>query len=260
MNDIPAGPGDNLPPVDADPIRDRLVEKYAELEERKNKLLAGAARVPPIEDADTAQRVTDFIKQLQGFDKQAEALRVAEKEPFLMGSRAVDGFFKGHTGPVKQAHKDVSANLQSYLRRVEEEARQVAEEKARVERERERQEREAAERQAREASDEVALQLAVEAEARAKQAAADAVVADREARAKPAEFSRTRGDLGGVSSLKQFWDFRIVTREHIDLEALRPYISPEDIEKAIRRYVATNKGDVPLPGVEIFQNTKVATR
>ena len=59
----PAGPGDNLPPTDVDPLRDRLVETYAELEKRSAKLLAGIARVPPIENADHAHTVTDFRNQ-----------------------------------------------------------------------------------------------------------------------------------------------------------------------------------------------------
>lgn len=259
MSDTPAGPGDNLPPDDADPIRDRLSDTYADHEKRVTDLLAGAARVPPIDSDDLAQRATDFIKQLQGEMKILEALRVSEKEPYLKGSRTVDGFFKNYTHKLEQAKKDVSVNLQTHLRRVEEEARRVAEAKARLERERERQEREAAAQLEREADDEVAMQRAVEAEERAKQAKADAAVADREAKAKPAEFSRTRGDHGGVASLKQFWDYRL-TGEVIDLEALRSHIPTDAIDKSIRSYIKANKGDRPLPGVEIFQNTKVATR
>ena len=253
----PAGPGDNLPPADADPIHDRLVETYAELEKRTAKLLAGIARVPPIDSSDLAQSATDFRKQINSHLKKLEALRVSEKAPFYDGVKTVDGFFKGMSTPLKQGYEDIGANLKKHLRRVEEEARRVAEEQARVERERERQEREVAERLARDASDEVALQLAVEAETRAQQAKADAVVAERAAKAKPAEFSRVRGDLGGVASLKQFWDFRVTARPHIDLEALRPYIKDEHIDQAIRGYVVVHKGDQPLPGVEIFQNTRL---
>ncbi len=95
----------------------------------------------------------------------------------------------------------------------------------------------------------------------AKLAAADAVKAKRLAGGKAADMSRSRSDLGAVSSLHTFWDHTpvdkdcpdLVDRAKVDLEPLRPHIGMEALDKAVRSFVKAEGRR--LRGVRIFENT-----
>ena len=104
------------------------------------------------------------------------------------------------------------------------------------------------------------LQEAVIAETHAQQATVNAEVARQAVQAKPAELSRTRGDYGAVASLRTFWDFRHLDRATLDLEALRPHLSQEALEKAVRAYIKANFASdhtgQQIKGVEIYQNNR----
>ena len=253
------GFGDNRPPADANPIRERLTEEHAGMLSRRDELLAASERVPPaVEDETTAQKVGDFIKQLQAAMKNADATRVAEKEPYLDGGRQTDGFFKAITEPLAKAKKDIEGRLNVFLRKKADAERRVREEA-------ERKAQEEAERAANEAAERVnALQneqdldAAIAAEETAKHAKADALKASKEAEAKAAELSRTRGDYGSVASLRTFWDYKEFDREKLALEPLRAHISEDALFKAVRSYIKA--GGRELAGVTIFENTSTVVR
>ena len=253
------GLGDNQPPTDANPIRDRLTEDYAGMLVRRDELLGAADRVPPtVEDENTAQKVGDFIKQLQAAMKNADATRVSEKEPYLAGGRQTDGFFKAITEPLAKVKKEIEGRLNIFLRKkadAERRAREEAEKKARKEAERAAQE--VAER-IKALKDEEGLEAAITAEEVAKHAKADALKAAKEAEAKAAELSRTRGDYGSVASLRTFWDFKDFDRDKLDLGALRAHLPEEALYKAVRSYIKA--GGRELVGVTIFENTSTTVR
>ncbi len=253
------GLGDNQPPPDANPIRDRLTEDHSGLLSRRDELLAATDRVPvAIESESTAQKVGDFIKQLQAAVKNADAARVAEKEPYLDGGRQVDGFFKKVTEPLAKDKKDIEGRLNIFLRKkadAERRAREEAEKKAREEAKRTA--KEAAEAEAAMTSD-ADVEKAVVAEQRAKDAAEIAAKAQAEAEAKAAELSRTRGDYGSVASLRTFWDHKDLDRDKLSLEPLRPHLSIDALEKAVRSYIKA--GGRELAGVTIFENTSTVVR
>lgn len=247
----------NNPPADANPLRDRLAEDSAALLARRDELLDGATRVPAtIGDDETAGKVADFIKLTTACMKNAEATRVARKEPFLESGRIVDAFYKAVTDPLDKMKRGIEGRLTVWQRAKAEEERRVRAEAERVAREAAEAAAEAARLAERAANDEAQLQRAIEAAERAKQAQADAVVAERAATVKPAELSRTRGEVGAVASLRTFWDFTDLDRDTLDLEALRQHVPADALEKAVRSYVKA--GGRQLRGVRIFENT--ATR
>lgn len=259
------GPGDNRPPADADPLRERLTEDHADLLKRRDELLAASERVPAtVNNEETAKKVGDFIKQIGAAVKNADTARVAEKEPYLSGGRTVDGFFKVLiTDPLAKAKRDIEDRLNQYLRK------KTAEERQRREAEK-RQRREEADRLAREAREqadklisesldsEAALNAAVDAEEVAQQAQADAEVAAKTASANAAEMSRTRGNYGSLASLRTYWDFRDIYREKLNLEELRSHLPLDALEKAVRSYIKAGGRD--LSGVTIFENTRTQVR
>jgi len=246
--------GDNMPPVDADPLRDRLTEDHAALIERANELLAAADRVPETVTEETAGKVGDFIKQLTGHMKTLDTTRVAEKEPYLAGGRNVDGFFKALTEPLAKVKTVINVRLTAYLRIKEEAERKAREEEARRQREEEERLRAEAARLEKEARDAKTLEDAIAAEEAAKIAQADRLKAEEAATAKAAELSRTRGDYGSVGSLQTFWTFEVQDIHKIPLEQIRAHIPVSAVEQAIRSFVKA--GGRELTGVRIFETTK----
>ena len=251
--------GDNMPPHDADPLRDRLSETHADLLKRRDELIAASERAPAVvADEGTAGKIADFIKQLAACIKNTETHRVAEKEVFLSAGRTVDGWFKKIGDPLIEAKRKIEGRLTVYQRQKAEAERRAREEAERIA-------REEAERAAKAAAEAEAaikaapdLQAAIVAEAAAAQAAADAEKAKKAAEAKPAELSRSRGDYGAVASLHTFWDFADLDRATLDLEALRQHIPADALEKAVRAFVKA--GGRNLKGVRIFENTETKVR
>lgn len=81
--------------------------------------------------------------------------------------------------------------------------------------------------------------------------------AGRAARAKPADLTRVRGELGSVTSLKQVWYVAELSKEDVDLEALRPFLTQEDLMAAAGRFVAN--GGRKLKGATILEGRDAGT-
>jgi hypothetical protein len=253
--------GHNLPPPDlliGETLREKLAEDHAKLIYRRDELLAAAVRIPDVTDEDIARRVSDFIKQVTAAAKAAEGARVSEKEPYLAGTRTVDGFFKAISDPLDLVKRGIEKKLTLYLREKAEQERRERMERERLAREEEeRRRREAAEAE-RKLADERTLNEAIEAQARAEQAAAEAIKAEKEATAKAAEMSRIRGEYGAVSSLRTTWTFSDLSRAELDLEALRAHIPLDGLERAVRSFIKA--GGRQLKGCNIFETTDAVVR
>ena len=253
--------GSNFPPRDlllGEPLRERLQDEYSALIKRANELIGAEMRMPPIGDETAARQVSDFIKQIGACMKVADACRVDEKEPYLDGGRGIDGFFKAISDPLASAKRRVESALTNYLRRKEAEERQRREAaalQARMEEERQRRE---AEEAAAKIRDEQTLAAAIAAEQAAKATSADAEKAERAATVNAAELSRTRGEYGAVSSLRTYWVFSDLDRASLDLEALRPHLSTDSLERAVSSFVRA--GGRELRGVRIHEQTSAVVR
>ena len=260
MTDTPIDAiGDNLPPADADPLRERLAETHADLETRKDDLLEGATHVPMVvKDEETAGKVADYIKQIAACMKNSESHRKKEKEEYLELGRQVDGFFKKIYEPLGKAKKEIERRLTLYQREVEAEERRVRQKAELAAREEAERAVRAAEEAAAAIEKEDDLEKAVEAEERAKTARADAEKAKMAAEVKAAELTRTRGDYGGVASLRTRWTGHLTARSDVDLEKLRQHLSEEALSKAIRSYVKA--GGRELAGARIYEDTSTVVR
>lgn len=251
--------GHNLPPTDPQVLAENLNERHGDIVRRANELVEAAARVPEtVEDDDTAGKVSDYIKQLTACRKQAETTRVGQKEPYLAAGRTVDGFFKKVIEPLDQTKAAVQRRLDKYLREKQEAERKRREEterRARIEAEQKRREAEAAARGFQTPEE---MDAAIAAEDAAEKASHDAAKAEKEAHAKAADLSRTRGDYGSTASLQTFWTFRDINRDELDLEALRYHLPADALEKAVRAFIKA--GGRELRGVEIFKDYKSNVR
>lgn len=252
--------GHNKPPSAAELLRQDLETATEGFRARRDELLAAADRVPPeIDSEELAGRVADFIKQLTAAHKAAETARIGAKEPHLEAGRIVDGVFKSITEPLYAAKQKIEARLTLWQRKVAEAERRRREEierKAREEADRAAKASAEAQRAAIQAK--ATIDEAVTAEARARQAEADATVAQRAAEAKPAELSLTRGDYGATASLRANWTGEMIDRAALDLETLRPHIAEEALNKAIRSFVRA--GGRSLSGARIFEHQHSVVR
>lgn len=248
----------NQPPADANPLRDRLMEDHAALVKRAIELSEAVERAPETVDENNAGRVADFVKQITGHMKALDGARVAEKEPYLAGGRTVDGFFKTWTDALEKGKRAVEAKLNVYLRRKAEEERRRREEAERIAREEAERAARAAAEAAAKAQTDADLNAAIVAEDAAIKAAADAAKAAQAADAKPADMARTRGDYGAVGTLRREWVFDDLDRNALDLEALRPFIPQDAIEKAIRAFIRS--GGRQLAGVRIYETETTMVR
>lgn len=258
MNNIPTA-GHNMPPVDANPIRDRLEEDYVSLTSRQAELLAGLERAPEtVADSETCGKMIDFVKQLKLAAKQADGYREDEKRPFLEGGRTVDAWFKSKQTPLIEAAKKLEGRITIWQRKVAEEERKRRAEEERLAREEQaRLEREAAEAAEAATTDE-GLDNAIEAEEAAEQAKTEAESAEKAAIAASTDMSRTRTDTGTSASLSTFWNFRSLDMATIDLNALRSHFNQDTIEKAVKAAIRAGARDIK--GVDIFKDTKSTVR
>ena len=252
--------GGNQPPSPMTPLEVTrfLADSEATLLSRRDELLAGVARFkkahPVIEDDEMQGRAGDFGKQIQAAIKISKDSFALSKKPFIEGGRAVDQFFRAITEPLERGLQEVRAPMTAYA--VKKEAV-------------ERAERERAAAAARAEADrvqrELAAQYAAEQETRAAAAAPEttveeAIVASQQAdatakaaTAKAADLTRSRGDAGSVSSLREHWDVELVDLSKVPLEFLT-----FDLAKA-RRAVAGGKLR-EIAGCRVFVTKHVHTR
>ena len=260
------GIGGNLPPVETPAeIYERLADTYASLIARRDELLAGVARVPAEIGDDNVSKIIDFVKQIKAAGTKATEAFKTEKNPFLEGGRAVDGYFKRITEPLSDGVVALNKKLTVYQvakEAAERRVREAAEQAARVEAARLQKIADDAAAALRAEADKMReaqnLDAAVEREAEAQRAEAAALLASREAQAKVADLSRTRGDMGGVSSLRTEWRGEIISRADLDLEALRDHIPADALDQAIRSFVKA--GARNLTGARIYEHKYAVTR
>lgn len=284
--------GDNQSPAYAQRVTEQMAREYAALVDSVEAMLAKAAAAPADVDSDeTALAVGAIVKEIRDTDRRAEAYRMAEKEPHLRAEQAVDQFFFELRDKLAKRNRNdrsaragaadiLQARIDQHLERKriaeQERRRREAEETARIA-------REAAEREARLRREEEEARAAAERArkpenvaahtAKAEQAGQAAAAATVEAQvtqekavdahigtlARPADLVRTRG--GGVLLTEARVGYAVlVDRALVDMNALRPYFTEQELEKALRGWAkAVNYGQ-PMPGAEVGFRQKGQTR
>lgn len=291
-----------------DDLTSHLETTYAEDVRRTQELLEKGSKYLTINSDDEDEKATEFMVAVRARYKASEASRVGEKTPYDDAAGRVHAFFKTKVldllglaptdkktfDPVTRTDIGLGPRInmaQTIFKTAKAEAeRKRREEEARIAAAAERQrqaEAAAAEAAARELERAAARKRTAESQAIAEKAAAEARrIADaaREAENKAAEecaaaqasaaapladMSRARGERGGVSSLREVADFRDLDRDKISLEALRPYFTDADLEKAVRGYMKANvatvnsaikNGTSPIPGVVFFMSARSTGR
>jgi hypothetical protein len=289
--------GDNQDVDQAQIVNDRLALDYHESIVNVQKLLEEARQCPvKVTSDEVAVSLGSVIKQLRDSDNRLEAYREAEKQPYLRGGNAVDNFFHSLRDKIarrKKGDRSVAPGAADILQaRIDDwQSQKIAAERARLEAERAeavrlaaveaarlrkmREEAEEAERSLARARSEAsradraeAARKAAEAEALAQAQAELAREQAEEARlatlVKPADISRVRGSDasgGGVMLTTAREAYAIMTdRALLSMEALRPFFTDAEIEKALRGWAKSTGHKVQMPGAEIGFRNKGVTR
>jgi hypothetical protein len=182
--------------------------------------------------------------ELRSAIAEAESHRIKEKDAYLRGGQAVDGYFAGWKEKMTKAMHGVSRLVDGY-----QQAKLAAERTAR---------RIEADRLAKQAEeDRLAAERArkperiVEKTTQANittQAARDAVEA---AQATPAAMTRERTDGGQLVTMRQVGYVDILDYDQLPLDVLRPYIAQDALLKAVRAYAKLTGYKKGLPGATI---------
>lgn len=247
------GIGDNSGAIDdATRLRENLAEKHAALAARRDQLLEAEGRVPEIGDDDQAGKVGDLVRLITAAVQAAELARKTEKEPHMAAARTVDGFFGAISEPLADLKTRVSRRLTAYLTAKAERERQARE--AEAKRLREEAEKQAAAAAQVEAAAPAAAAIVME---QALATEVQAAQASRAAAAKPAELSRTRGEVGSVASLKGRWVGDVTDRAALDLEALRHYLPVAALQTALNGFIKAGGRDLRGAVIRLEQTASV---
>ena len=286
----------NNAPDGADPLIDRMREKYESFADRQADLELTASKLPKeVKTDDDVIAVNAWVKAARALAREAEAARKDEKDLFLKQGQKIDAFFKRELqDPVLERASKIEARNTPYLTakaaaeearkraeaaaiRAAQEAAAAREREAREAEERERVAAEAAARKVREAADEETRAAAAEdlrrSEAAAetqRQAAAQAVKAsaersagarERQAEKGAANLSRTGVAGAGSATLKKTWTHRVTdaTALYASLGPLGGFLAGDAVEAALKR--AAKADERPeVPGVEYSEVASAAVR
>lgn len=250
--------GHNMPPSDLEILKSKLAENNEKALKRAQALIDAADRVPAnIGDQDTSDKITDLEKQITVCIKALGEGHEKEKRPYLELGRIVDGFFKDPISTLEAAKKRVKAIQTKFLvDQTEKERKRRAEIAAKEKAERDAKLAEAAklEEQGQKSKADAVLERAVQHDD-------DAAFFEGAAEQRGVTVAASVGEMtGSKTSLRYTWTGEITSRDDLDLEALRPYLKIEDLQKALNAFVKANKGTRQIKGAKIWEKPEATTR
>ena len=274
--------GDNQPDLSGSSTLNRLSEDYAELSRSAALLLETARSLgETIENERELEGFSNVVVSMRDAIARAEAARAAEKEPFLRGGQAVDGWFGNLKERLGKGMNVLQRRINDYQnrklaeererRRLEQQQREREAREAREREERLRREAEerrlAAERARKEetrAAKGEAASAAEQEAAAAAAAASTAADAAEEARIeslrKPSEMARSRFDEGRLVTMREVGFADIVDPDKLDAVALWPFVNVKAKEVALRAWAKANGYSRAMPGAEIGKRDEAVVR
>lgn len=248
--------GTNLPrDVDTSPITEALARDYAAAEDRTRELLDQARALPTtVTSEGEVERFSIIVRLMRDHDQTVEAYRKAEKEPYLRGGQAVDGWFNNIAERLGKAMKLLHARVNDFQQAKLERLRLEREAEQRKAREEAQKAQEAA-RRARSEESKRALEL------EAKLAAQRAAMAEARSEETPADMARSRFQSGAMTTMARDPQVSVHDWDAIPLELLRPYLRRDDILKAVKQWAKATSYMEAMPGVLIERDvTKTVIR
>lgn len=247
-------------PFDPAPLVDLFKKYEVEIDNMDTRALA-----VDVKDGESNTMAVEMTTQAKNIVQRIEKKRKELKEPYLMVIQTIDGFCKGLTDRLKNTQQIINNKIQPYLQKKDEERREAErkarEEAARIQAEEDAKARAEAERLAEEARQKALAEGKAKEDAE-KEAAAAAAMAEPApvivVDAGPAE-TKTVTDAG-IAKLKSEWKWEILNFKELPDAAFEN--RKEEVTKALSPWLNAQvaAGIRNIPGVKIFQQTKIQTR
>ncbi len=250
---------------------------------------SGKVRVLALDDISSASKIAALVKRFRDMSKLLDSHREKEKAPYFRATQQIDGTFFALMEKCLRRTKGAKPGAADVLfliyddwnkRRLAEEqrkrdeaariAREEAEEKQRKAAEEARKAEEArlAEERARKPETKEAKGAVAEAAAAAAAAAAteakiatDAAVGARlNQLAKPADLVRTRHEDGALGTMGTEKYAEVIDESKLDKNALWPFISIGEKEKALRAWAKITGHRTQMEGAEVGEREKSQIR
>lgn len=244
LSDAPPPIGHNKPPSPIDLLRETLTETYS-AEIAKAGPIADRANKSPekIETDEDLAQITEIALDARDLGKALDAARLNEQRPLVAVLKEV---FEPAVNRCSRIHEALQERATVYNRAKAAKVR--AEQQAEETRLRE----EAAERrkQAEIANEFGDTDKAVE---NLQEVARIESEVAAQPKVSAADATRVRAEGGGLATTRTTWKFEVTDYSKVDLAALRDFIAPAAVEKAIGAYLKIKKGTAKLDGVRFYE-------
>ncbi len=264
-DDAPPPIGHNNPPLEFPARRDPLVtddlskhlaEVYTLLLNNEIEPLAKRANAAPqkITSDEDLKIWADIAVDARKLKQKIDTLRDNEKKPFWNAGKKVDAFFNPTIERAGRIFDAGEEKATAYDRQKKADARAAQEAETR---------RLAEEAAARQAAAATAAEFGDDAAAQehtAAAAAADEQLTQAQNEPPQDVDTRVRSDSGTVASSKTEWKFEIADYAKVDLNALRAFIPPKEIDKAVRALLRIQKDAAKVEGIRFYEEDKAQFR
>jgi hypothetical protein len=243
----------NKPPSVLELLTTELADAY-KLELEKIEPLAKRANAAPqkIESDDDLKLWSELYLDTSALFKALDTARLNEQRPLLATFKTVFGGTLDRAERIMSFGKKISDGYNRAKLAKERAARDAEADRLREEAEQKR-------RDAEVAAEFGDVDQTVE---HAQDAAAieNKIVQSHAEAPSAADVARVRTDSGALSTVATSWSFAIDDYAKVDLNAIRAFMDPRDVEKAVRKLVKIQKGATKVEGVRVFEDVGTTFR
>lgn len=243
----------NKPPTSVELLTTELNETYAlefakvdPIRERAN------AREQKIESDDDLRAWTVIYNDAKALEKRLDDARLNEQRPL---TAAIKNVFGPRQAPLQTIMDWIKKRADDFNReKVRKQRADEAAERARLQAVAD-EERRNAEIAAEFQQPEEVVSF-VERGIAAQQAVNEAIAAAP----KTADIARVHNEAGGMSTASSVWKFDIADYSKVDLNSIRAFFTPAEIDKAVGKIVRLQKGATKVEGVRVFEDVGTSFR
>lgn len=228
------------------PLAEVLKNDFADLAVEVEALVAVLKAGPKVvKSTDHFSSIGALSNAASTLIARLEAVRKAETDPMFRAQKDIKAHFDLMADAIGLALTPLTRAANDYTRAELVRLQQERDEKARKLREQEKALRVKAEGEG-----------ATAATAAGKAEALSVRAEELETALKPGDVLSTCISGGGTASASSKWTYEITDYDSIDLEKLRPFLSREAVEVALRSVVRIQKGNTSITGVRVFETVQ----
>lgn len=252
-NETARGIGDNKPPSSVELFTRELVDTYGSELAKIDPIAARANDAPQkIETDDDLKTWSELYLDTSSLHKQLDTARLNEQRPMIAALNTVFGNTLERAARIMAFGKKISDDYNRAKLAKERADREAEQKRLRDEAEQKRRDAEVAAEFGDVNGTVEHAQGAAAIESQIAQAAAEAP--------KAADVARVRTDSGVLATVATNWKYEIDDYAKVDLNAIRAFMDPKDIDKAVRKLVKIQKGATKIDGVRVYEDVGTTFR